>query len=176
MVYGMVRQSGGAVWLDSRPGAGTTVHVYLPSAKSAPEIEAPARPSSVTAVDATVLVVEDEGVVRQLVERTLRREGYRVLVASDGVHALEVSRGHVGPIEMLVCDVVMPRMGGRELVGHLLAERPGLRVLFMSGYPKDALDLRELTGAAGDYVQKPFVPRQLLERVNALLSPAALRS
>jgi CheY-like chemotaxis protein len=127
-------------------------------------------------VDATVLLVEDERVVRDLARRTLARAGYRVLEASDGEEALEVSRRHPGPIDLVVSDVVMPRMGGRALVARLLAERPGLRVLFMSGYPNDAGDLREVTGAAGNFLQKPFAPSQLLARASGLLSPGRVGS
>jgi nitrogen-specific signal transduction histidine kinase len=175
-VYGIVRQSGGAVWLDSTPGAGTTVWLYLPRVAATAERESPPPVAEDGPVDATVLLVEDERVVRDLARRTLARAGYRVLEASDGEEALEVSRRHPGPIDLVVSDVVMPRMGGRALVACLLAERPGLRVLFMSGYPNDAGDLREVTGATGDFLQKPFAPSQLLARASGLLSPGRVGS
>jgi DNA-binding response OmpR family regulator len=122
-------------------------------------------------VCATVLVVEDERLVRDLVRRTLTRAGYVVLAAEDGVAALDLARAHRGEIDLLVTDVVMPRMGGRELADRLTTDRAGLRVLFMSGYASDARDLSGATGGSGEFLQKPFAPSGLLERVGALLSP-----
>jgi len=175
-VYGIVKQSGGSVWLESTPGAGTTVRVYLPRVQERPEEERVAPLGSAAPVQgATVLVVEDEQLVRDLVCRTLRRAGYTVLMAEHGDEALAISRTHVGPIDLVVTDVVMPRMNGSELAGRLLLERPGLRVLFVSGYPSEALDLRGSLEQGTEYLQKPFTPAVLLDRVRGLLTTERAR-
>jgi len=173
-VYGIVKQSGGTVWLESAPGAGTTVSIYLPRVAEAPDavVTAPAEPAA--APRGTVLVVEDERMVRDLVRRTLARVGYQVLEAVDGEAALALARATSGPIDLLLTDVVMPRLGGRELATRLQAERPGLRVLFMSGYASDVGELQHLVSGAGDFLQKPFAPSRLLERVGALLAPGTV--
>jgi PAS domain S-box-containing protein len=175
-VYGIVKQSGGSVWLDSVPGAGTTVRVYLPRVREHPDQERviPVGPTA-TVHGATVLVVEDEQLVRDLVHRTLSRAGYTVLVAEHGEEALGVSRANLGPIDLLVTDVVMPRMNGNELASRLSLERPGIRVLFVSGYANDVLDLRGGLEAGTEYLQKPFTPSVLLDRVRELLTPARVR-
>ncbi|MFN8646587.1 MAG: MASE1 domain-containing protein [Gemmatimonadales bacterium] len=173
-VYGIVKQSGGAVWLESAPGAGTTVSIYLPRVAPAPEVADAATPEPAAAPRGTVLVVEDERMVRDLVRRTLARAGYHVLEAVDGEAALALARAEDGPIDLLLTDVVMPRMGGRQLATRLQEERPGLRVLFMSGYASDAGDLHDLVLGAGDFLQKPFAPSRLLERVGALLAPGTV--
>jgi DNA-binding response OmpR family regulator len=123
-----------------------------------------------------VLVVEDEQLVRDLVRRTLRRAGYTVLVAENGEEALSVSRANVGPVDLVVTDVVMPRMNGSELASRLLLERPGMRVLFVSGYANDVLDVRGGLEPGTDYLQKPFTPSVLLDRVRELLTPARARA
>ncbi|MBK7784450.1 MAG: MASE1 domain-containing protein [Gemmatimonadetes bacterium] len=173
-VYGIVKQSGGAVWLESAPGAGTTVSIYLPRVAAAPEVLDAAAPEPAAAPRGTVLVVEDERMVRDLVRRTLARAGYQVLEAADGEAALALARTEPGTIDLLLTDVVMPRLGGRQLAARLQAERPGLRVLFMSGYASDAGDLHDLVLGAGDFLQKPFAPSRLLERVGALLAPGTV--
>jgi signal transduction histidine kinase/CheY-like chemotaxis protein/PAS domain-containing protein len=169
-VYGIVRQSGGAVWFASEPGAGTTVWIYLPRVQPPPEFQQPI-PSVQPEPDwATILVVEDEDVVRNLVCRTLRLQGHKVLTARDGVDALEVAHAD-GRIDLLITDIVMPRMGGRELAMRLLAERPGLPVLFMSGYTSDAQDSSGLKVRQGEFMQKPFSTTHLIRRVKSLLAP-----
>jgi CheY-like chemotaxis protein len=175
-VYGIVKQSGGAVWLDSQPGAGTTAWIYLPRVEASLEVEAVERPPSSAAVEATVLVAEDEPVVREFVRETLQRAGFAVLVATDGVEALEVSRRHGGVIDLLVTDVVMPRMSGRELVATLRQERPSLRVLFISGYPNEASDLQDFAGREAEFIPKPFGSSDLIERTRSLLRSGAVQS
>jgi PAS domain S-box-containing protein len=174
-VYGIVKQSGGAVWLDSQIGAGTTAWIYLPRVAAAAVVDpvavatpAPATPTRNPA-EATVLLAEDEPVVRDLVRRILEQAGYRVLDADDGVRAIEVSQSYGSTIDLVVTDVIMPRMGGRELADQLLAQRPGLRVLFISGYPNEAWDWREFAGPTRALLQKPFAPSELVEKVHALL-------
>jgi CheY-like chemotaxis protein len=175
-VYGIVKQSGGSVWLDSTPGAGTTVRVYLPRVREHPDQEPISQLGSAPSVPgATVLVVEDEQLVRDLVSRTLRRVGYTVLVAEHGEEALAVSRVTQGPIDLVVTDVVMPRMNGIELATRIALERPGIRVLFVSGYANDVLGLRGGLEPGSEYLQKPFTPSVLLDRVRELLTPARAR-
>ncbi len=173
-VYGIVKQSGGAVWFESAEGAGTTFWIALPS------VPAPAEPAAVSGAPAsgaraaTILVVEDESVVRGLVRRTLELDGHRVLEAADGVHALAQWEQAAGAIDLVVTDIVMPNMGGRELARRLLVLDPGVRLLFMSGYAEDARERAEFAGPAGEFLGKPFTPGQLRERVRAMLSaPAA---
>jgi PAS domain S-box-containing protein len=168
-VYGIVKQSGGDVTLDSRPGGGTEVTIHLPrvAAESEPEPEAAALPGLPAA--ATLLLAEDEPVVRELTGRFLEFAGFRVIVASDGQEALEKALACDGPLDVLITDVVMPRLGGRELAARLLAARPQLRVLFISGYAEDAGDVTTVAGHAGDFLEKPYRPEVLIARVRALL-------
>ncbi len=119
-----------------------------------------------------VLVVEDEAVVRNLVEKSLALTGYQVLTATDGLDALEIARNYRGEIHLLLTDVVMPRMGGRELAECLRSTRAGLPVLFMSGYTDNAAEARKYVEAGGDFIQKPFTTALLSERVGAALRAA----
>ena len=168
-VYGIVKQSGGGIAIDSEPGNGATVTICLPRVAAVTEAEPIAITPRTGPVAATLLFVEDEPLVRELSVKYLAMAGFRVLEAGDGIEALAVSRRHEGSIDLLITDVVMPHMGGRELAVALLAERPRLRVLFISGYTDDAGDLREVAGDAGDFLQKPFRPEVLMARVRGLL-------
>ncbi|HXI21978.1 MAG TPA: response regulator, partial [Gemmatimonadales bacterium] len=170
-VYGIVKQSGGSIWLESTPGAGTTVLVYLPRVTDeAPVDEPPRQDSGADRGDATILVVEDEPMVRNLICRTLRRAGYAVLEAEDGASGLAASRRHPGHVDLVVSDVVMPRMSGPELVEQLAGERPGLPVLFVSGYTDEALTERGALAPGTEFLPKPFTPADLLARVGSLLT------
>jgi PAS domain S-box-containing protein len=176
-VYGIVRQSGGAVWLESATGAGTTARVCLPLAAAAAGAPAPSpapRPATATApARGTVLVVEDEPALLALLVETLSRAGCTVLSAGDGEAALEVARRSDGTLDLLLTDVVMPRVGGRDLVTRLASERPGLRVLMISGYAWGPPDWTPPDGARVAFLQKPFAPSTLLERVRACLAAPA---
>lgn len=175
-VYGIVKQSDGYVWIDSTPTRGTTVQVCLP------RVEADAKVARVTPVTVptvpgprTVLLVEDEDGVRDLTQRVLERQGYVVLVARDGVEALALYDDHKSQIDVLVTDVVMPRLGGSELVGKVRAQRSDLPVLFMSGYARNAA----IRGAPGDrrtrFLQKPFTVPAFQQAVAELLAHASPR-
>ena len=167
MIFGFVKQSGGEIAVRSDPGRGTTFTLYFPSAGGAPASRprAPAAPTSSTGSE-TVLLVEDEGQLRKLVARVLERSGYRVLAAAGPLAALEMSRRHEGPIDLLLTDVVMPDMSGDELADRLTAERADIRVLMMSGYAERGIGRR---GEGRPCLQKPFTFDDLLATVRGLL-------
>ncbi|GAC1580192.1 MAG: hypothetical protein NVS3B7_14640 [Candidatus Elarobacter sp.] len=167
--YGIVRQSGGEVALESEVGQGTTVRIYLPCDRSES-----AEPTEATVTrpgpgSGTVLLVEDEEHVRSLAERVLSRAGYAVLAAGDGAEALRLAARHAGPIDLLVTDVVMPGISGRELFARLSASGRCGRVLYVSGYPDDEILRRGLEHGETPFLEKPFHADALVSRVQALL-------
>jgi two-component system cell cycle sensor histidine kinase/response regulator CckA len=174
MVYGIVKQSGGYIWIESDPGRGTRVKVYLPVARGGAdeegegEEEPPVR-SPQARGRGTVLLVEDEESVRRFTERVLSRGGYTVLAAAEGAEAMALSRQHPGVIHVLVTDLMMPRMNGSDLARRLMAERPGIRVLFISGYDRDATRTQAPLEPGTDFIEKPFSPEALLDRILRLL-------
>ena len=175
-VFGIVRQAGGAVRVESAPGAGTTFTILLPSADGGEEPAAP-RPGPGTqaapAPAATVLLVEDEPAVRSATRRMLERRGYTVREAANGRLAMAEWRRAGGEVDLLVTDVRMPEMGGLELVTRLRAERPALPVVFMTGYVDGGVP--ESLGLAGEVVEKPFVADVLLAAVGRVLEGAPPR-
>ena len=177
MVYGIVTQSGGFIVVDSAPGKGATFAIHLPTVDAQVEAERPSAPRSrvVPRGGGTILIAEDSEGVLVLAERILRNEGYVVLTARDGVEALEVSRRHEGEIDLLLTDVMMPRMNGGELARAFAAERPAAVIAIMSGYMDEDALRRTLDNANTPILQKPFSAAALLERVGAILhrEPAA---
>ncbi len=187
--YNIVRQSGGDLAVSSQPGEGTAFRIYLPSAAQAatpainpaaaisalipPPIEttppAPAPDLDPETSLETILVVEDEAGIRALVRKILRRQGYVVLEASNGDDALKICAGHKGKIDLLVTDVMMPRMSGRELADRLTALRPDLRVLYVSGYTDDAMLGSGSFPSGTAFLQKPFTLGSLLGKVREVL-------
>ncbi|MBA3893282.1 MAG: PAS domain S-box protein [Gemmatimonadales bacterium] len=168
-VHGIVRQSGGHIWAYSEPGLGAAFEVYLPLSKPGAEsgeapVSEPAAPGS-----GTVLVAEDEPLLREVIARTLREAGFTVLDAADGETALELARRHDGPLAAVVVDVVMPRMNGRTLARQLSRERPGTRVLFISGFPDAESVERGLVEGGEPLLQKPFAPATLARAVAELI-------
>jgi signal transduction histidine kinase/CheY-like chemotaxis protein len=173
IVYGLVRQWNGAITLWSRPGQGTMLCIYLPTVAGAAEPPPSPEPQTTPAGSETVLVVEDEALVRKLLCRILSRNGYHVIEARDGLEALEVANVYEGSIDVLVTDVIMPRMGGVALTRRLRAERPEMPVLFVSGHPQERTAGRNDEVIAGNFLQKPCAPRDLLAKLREILDDAA---
>jgi len=169
-VYGIVKQSGGYIWVYSEPQRGTTVKVYLPRVPGTAEPPLPApEPPALRGGHETVLLVEDATPVRTLARRALEARGYTVLDAADGPSAIELSRRHSGVIDALVTDVVMPGMSGRELAERLAPTRPEMKVLYTSGYTDDAMVRQGVLSAGVAFLQKPFVPDTLARKVRDVL-------
>ncbi len=170
-VFGIVKQSGGSIWLYSEVGHGTTFKVYLPSTRPERAAEAvTAEPEASTTGSETILLAEDEEQVRRLVSTVLRRNGYTVLEARNGAEGLSVCESHPGPIHLLLTDVVMPEVGGRSLAERLAAARPEMKTLYMSGYTDDAVVRHGVLSATVAFLQKPVTPEALLKKVRAVLS------
>ena len=169
-VYGIVSRHRGGVHVYSEPGTGTTFRIYLPSSPSLEEIAAdPDAALPLPRGTETILVVDDEATVRRLVIDTLHPLGYTCLEAANGAAALGVAAAHEGTIDLLFTDVVMPEMGGTELAARLTTQRPGLRVLFMSGYTEKALDEHRIVGTEIDSLTKPVTPRTVAVKIRELL-------
>ncbi|MCK6532818.1 MAG: ATP-binding protein [Polyangiaceae bacterium] len=169
-VYGIVKQAGGHIWVYSEPGKGTTIKIYLPrvdgDAQSLPGRRPSQRPVGGTE---RVLVVEDEAPVRRLLVRTLHGAGYTVIEAANGADALLKLSSADGQLDLLVTDVVMPQMGGRELAKKVLEKHPELPVLYLSGYTENAIVHHGVLDAGLVFLQKPFTPEELLRRVRDVL-------
>lgn len=169
-VYGIVNQHGGSIWVKSRVGAGTTFKIYLPRVEEKPEAPAPSAPDNSPGYGCeTILVTEDEAMVRQLTCDVLTRHGYRVLEAQDVHDAIRLAQEHDGPIHLLVSDVVMPHMNGKELYRHIQTARPGIRVLFMSGYIDNVIAQHGALETGIHFLQKPFSVQVLTQKVRAVL-------
>ena len=174
-VYGIVKQSGGSITVESAPGKGTIFRIYFPRVE--PEVSEPT-----VAVDAiepahgreTILLVEDEPSVRGLVHETLRLHGYTVLEARHGIEALLTGARHVGPIHLLLTDVVMPQMSGPEVAEKLLTVRPGIKVLYMSGYPDHPVFDQGGVSRETSFLAKPFSPNVLARKVREILDDVAV--
>ncbi len=175
--YGIVKQNGGYIWVYSELGKGTTFKVYLPRVEDPASLEKPAPIAAIARSGSeTILLVEDEPTVRELLAGFLERLGYRVLLASNGEQALRISQDFADPIDLLLTDVVMPGMGGPELSDRLSSTRSGLRVVYTSGYPQGAMTHHGMLAPEAVLLQKPFELNVLATRIREVLSPNTLQA
>jgi two-component system cell cycle sensor histidine kinase/response regulator CckA len=169
-VYGIVKQSGGYIWLESEPGQGTTFRIFLARAEGVEEEAPPAEPVKRGDGPRTILLVEDEPSLRKLTHRTLKDMGYTVLEATDAAQAIDVARNTDAPIDLLLTDVIMPGMSGGDLAKKLSPENPHMRVLFMSGYTDGAIEIRGSLPPGMTVLRKPFTRDVLLRTVEGALA------
>lgn len=170
-VYGIIRQSGGMITVESRPRRGSTFRIFLPGATEPAETRSSDLPARVGPRGSeTILLAEDEENVRTLVRTVLESSGYTVLEATGGDHALQIADRHEGPIHLLVTDIVMPQMSGSELAKRLVDRYPAMKVLFMSGYAEKYPHGSMATGGSA-FLQKPFTAAALAQQIRALLGP-----
>ena len=169
-VYGIVKQSNGDIFVYSEKGRGTTFKIYLPRIKEAStELEqAQVAPEDLPKGKETILLVEDEDVVRKLTARMLEKQGYTVIQAEEGTKALELSKHHKGQIDMLVTDVVMPNMGGRALANHMMSESNDLKVLYISGYTDKTVHLQNIVDTDAEFLQKPYTLETLSYKIRSI--------
>jgi len=173
-VYGIVKQSGGHVWVYSEPGQGTSLKIYLPQSENGERqqgmVSIPSIPASSRATGSeTILLVEDEQTVRDLAGSVLKRDGYTVLAACDGEEALRLSKNHAGDIHLMITDNIMPGMRGHELADVMQKLRPQIKVLFISGYTDDAAIHRGVLVEGIQFLQNPFTPDALARKARSVL-------
>jgi two-component system, cell cycle sensor histidine kinase and response regulator CckA len=169
-VFGIVKQSGGHIWVYSEPGGGSTFKIYFPATAAAEEVELPEVVEPVTLQGTeTILLVEDQDEVRRVAHAILRRYGYHVIDARNAGEALLTCERHPRTIHLLLTDVVMPQLSGRELAERLAAVRPDMKVLYMSGYTENVIVHHGILDSGIAYLQKPIVPELLGRRVREVL-------
>jgi len=168
-VYGIVSQLGGHTDVTSEPGRGSSFRIYIPASTHQPRISRPGLLADIPRGEETVVVCEDDEMVLSLTCQVLEASGYTVLAALSGESALEQFAGHDGPIHLLLTDTILPGLSGTALAKRLMAERPELRVLYVSGYTEDVVASHGIVGDAPTFLQKPFSPTTLLQRVRAVL-------
>ena len=169
-VYGIVKQSGGYVMVQSEVGHGTSFHIYLPQVQGAAEKHPAPTPAAAAGGSETILLVEDEESVRQLVRDTLASKGYRVLEADSGEAGIAIADKHEGQIDLIITDVMMPGMSGREMVNKLNQTRPAIRILYLSGYTEDAIVSEGKFESGTAFLQKPFSLQSLSKKVREVLA------
>jgi CheY-like chemotaxis protein len=170
-VYGSVKQMGGDIWVYSEPNQGATLKMYFPriteAAGAIAEEESAPPPAE---AGETILVVEDEKAVRELTVRILGKLGYRVLVASGGEEAIAISQSYADEISLLLTDVVMPNMSGRQVADKLLGTRPGLKILYLSGYTDTTVVHHGVLETGLDFLPKPFSREVLARKIRDVLA------
>ena len=173
-VYGIVQQSGGHIWVYSEPGLGTTFKIYFPSiTRALDSLPRTAAAASVSAAEQTILLVEDSSLLAKVTRDFLQGEGYQVLMASNPREAIGIAENHYAPIHLLLTDVVMPDMNGRELAERLLAKRPEMKVLYMSGYTNGILSEHAFRAEDSAFIEKPFSHDAFSRKVRHALDPRA---
>jgi two-component system, cell cycle sensor histidine kinase and response regulator CckA len=175
-VYGVVKQSGGNVWIYSQLGRGTTLKIYLPRVDEAEPVFAESVQAAVTSGAETVLLVEDEPALRDLIKYALTGHGFTVLDVPTPADALTLSRAHTSPLHLLLTDVIMPGMDGPALAKQLLKERPDIKVLYMSGYATNFIMHDGVVDPGTNFLEKPFHPRTLLNKVREVLDNSPRRA
>ena len=174
-VYGIITQAGGDIRIYSEPGHGTTITLLLPATATARQRTAaeppPAQRQPRSGAGQTILIAEDENALREVTRRVLARNGYQVLTAASGQEALDTAAAHPGPIDILLTNVVMPKMQGKEVADRIRELQPRIRVLFMSGYTQGILGAQGILEPGINLIQKPFTEAILLEKINAIPAP-----
>ena len=169
-VYGIAKQNNGFIWVYSEPGKGTTFKIYLPKVKGDVEEEEKKRaPVTEPGGSETVLIVEDDDSLRKLARTVLKQNGYKVLEAENGEDALRVSEAHDGSIDLMITDVVMPKMGGKEIAERLQPLYPQMKVIYMSGYTDNAIVHHGVLAPGLNFLEKPFTPDALARKVREVL-------
>jgi CheY-like chemotaxis protein len=172
-VYGIVKQSGGSVWVYSELGLGSTFKIYLPCVDLVLEIASPSdKVEKVDRGSQTILIVEDDAALLQVTHRSLEEVGYAILTARSPAEAIHISESHPGPIHLMVTDVIMPGMSGDKLASYLSALRPEMKVLYVSGYTDEAIVHHGVLEPGLAFLQKPFSPRTLSRKVGEVLAIA----
>jgi CheY-like chemotaxis protein len=171
-VHGIVKQSGGELHVATAPGKGTSFTIYFPQVSTSVPAESAHTSRRNASGSETILVVEDQPALRELVRRVLEQKGYRVLEAPNGEQAVRVAESSARPIQLVITDVVMPGMNARAMAERIRGVWPTVRVLYMSGYHDDDVMLQSLATAKVDFLQKPFLPYDLAEKVRAVLERA----
>jgi CheY-like chemotaxis protein len=173
MVYGIVKQSGGYIGVATGPGQGARFEIYLPRFENTPDrIQGSPVMDELLRGQETILLVEDQDEVRDMARDILEMSGYSVLEARNGAEAVRLCEQHAGPIEVLVTDVVMPQMSGRQLADRLVSGRPDLKVLYMSGYTDEAIAPHGILDPGVAFLPKPFSPDALSQKVREVLEQA----
>jgi two-component system cell cycle sensor histidine kinase/response regulator CckA len=169
-IYGIVKQNNGFIWVYSEPGEGSTFKIYLPKVKrDVKEEEKEQTTVENLSGSEIVLIVEDDTSIRKLAQKSLQPHGYRVLVAENGEDALRISKEHEGTIDLMITDVVMPKMGGKETAERLKTLHPQMKVIYMSGYTDDAIVHHGVLAPGLNFLEKPFSPGGLAHKVREVL-------
>jgi PAS domain S-box-containing protein len=174
-VYGIVKQTGGSIWVSSDLGIGTAFKIYLPAVNALLEIVSPNdKVEKVASGSQTILIVEDDAALLQVIHQSLEAVGYMILAAHSPAEAIRISESYPGPIHLMVADVIMPGMNGTQLATHLSAPRPEMKVLYVSGYTDDTIVRHGVLEPGLAFLQKPFSPKTLARKVGEVLATASV--